>query len=303
MFLKTAKIKGKEYIRIVKSYRDKEGKVKHKTIASLGSVDNLINLFPFFDKLIEKYIGYKYTSIDNINKQESATIFNYGYIVLKKVWDRYKLGEFFERIFKDKSVKFDLVKTIFTLVVNRALRSELSKLGYFNKKDIFLMLNEELKQQDLYKSLDYLEEIKEELEDYLLNKSINLFNRDLTVAFFDVTTIYFESKREDEDKKVLNNKEEVNIKEFFNLLTFSNKPPKDYKLDYIRIDNLQTLITDIKIVKGLRKFGLSKDFKMNETQIVLSLLIDKDGIPITFEIYFKNFKSLDDIFSALILSK
>ena len=44
MFLKTAKVKGKEYIRIVKSYRDEEGKVKHKTIASLGSVDNLVNL-------------------------------------------------------------------------------------------------------------------------------------------------------------------------------------------------------------------------------------------------------------------
>jgi len=103
MFLKTAKVKGKEYIRIVKSYRDKEGKVKHKTIASLGSVDNLINLFPFFDKLIEKYIGYKYTSIENINKQESATILNYGYIVIKEMWNRYKLGEFFERIFKNKN--------------------------------------------------------------------------------------------------------------------------------------------------------------------------------------------------------
>ena len=67
MFLKTAKVKGKEYIRIVKSYRDKDNKTKHKTIASLGSVDNLINLYPFFDKLIEKYIGYQYTSIDNIN--------------------------------------------------------------------------------------------------------------------------------------------------------------------------------------------------------------------------------------------
>ena len=44
MFLKTAKVKGKEYIRIVKSYRNEEGKVKHKTIASLGSVDNLVNL-------------------------------------------------------------------------------------------------------------------------------------------------------------------------------------------------------------------------------------------------------------------
>ena len=39
------------------------------------------------------------------------------------------------------------------------------------------------------------------------------------------------------------------------------------------------------MLKGLRKFGLSKDFKMNDTQIVLSLLIDKNGIPITFDIY------------------
>ena len=48
MFLKSARVKGKEYIRIVESYRDEENKVKHKTIASLGSVDNLVNLFPFY---------------------------------------------------------------------------------------------------------------------------------------------------------------------------------------------------------------------------------------------------------------
>ena len=70
MFLKSARVKGKEYIRIVESYRDEENKVKHKTIANLGRVDKLITLYPFFDKLIEKYIGHKYTSIENINKKE-----------------------------------------------------------------------------------------------------------------------------------------------------------------------------------------------------------------------------------------
>ena len=83
MFLKSAKVKGKEYIRIVKSYRDKDNKVKHKNIASLGNVDNLINLFPFFDKLIEKYIGDKYTSINNINKEDNTNVVNYGYIIIK----------------------------------------------------------------------------------------------------------------------------------------------------------------------------------------------------------------------------
>lgn len=248
MFLKTAKVKGKEYIRIVQSYRDKvSNQVKHKTIASLGSVDKLINIYPFLDKLIEKYIGSDYTKIDNINNNES-TILNYGYVVIKDMWDRYKLSDFFKKIIEDKKYKFkfDFIKALFSLVINRALKSELSKLGYFNQKDYFLILNEELKQHNLYKSLDYLSDIKDELEDYLLNQSINLFNRDISVALFDVTTLYFESKKEDKD--ILNN--DGSIKQ-----------------------------------KGLKQFGLSKDYKINEVQIVLSLLIDKDGIPITFDIY------------------
>jgi len=183
MFLKTTKIKGKEYIRIVKSYRDKNNKVKHQTVASLGSVDNLKKLYPFFDKLIEKYIGDKYTKIDDINKNE-ADIFNYGYIIIKDMWDRYKLDDFFKRIIESKKykIKFDFIKTLFSLVINRSLKSNFSKNKYFNTKDYFLMLNEELKQHNLYKSLDYLSDIKEELETYLLNQSINLFNRDISIA-------------------------------------------------------------------------------------------------------------------------
>ena len=90
MFLKSARVKGKEYIRIVESYRDEENKVKHKTIANLGRVDKLITLYPFFDKLIEKYIGDKYTSIEKINKDNNAKVLNYGYIIIKDMWDKYK---------------------------------------------------------------------------------------------------------------------------------------------------------------------------------------------------------------------
>ena len=156
----------------------------------------------------------------------------------------------------------------------------MSKLAYFNNKDYFIGLNEELKLHHIYDSLEVLEEIKEELEDFLLKKSLNLLNRDLTVAFFDVTTIYFESKREDVD-------EIIEYKDILKSLKYTDKKPTNYRLDVIKIDNLQTmLIKEKKVtIKGLRKFGLSKDFKINETQIVLSLLIDKDGIPITFEIY------------------
>ena len=278
MYLKVVKSKGYEYLKFVESYR--EGKrVRQRVIANLGRLDILLENEALIEKLFDKLNKGNYFKIDDLNKDGEANIYNYGYIIIKKVWEDYKLNEFFEKVLKNKKIESkEIIKVIFSLVINRALKSELSKLGYFKDKEYFIGLNEDVKLHKLYSTLEILEEIKEELEDYLLKKSINLFNRDLQVAYFDVTTIYFESKKEDKD---------INIKkELFKSLKFTTNPPSNYKIEYIRVNNLQTLITkELQTIKGLRKFGLSKDFKMNEVQIVLSLLIDKDGIPLTFEIY------------------
>jgi transposase len=285
LYLKVVKSKGYEYLKFVESYR--EGKeVKQRVIVNLGRLDVLLKNSALIEKLFNKLNNGNYFKLDDLNKNDNAIVYNYGYIIIKKIWDSYKLNDFFKKILENKKIdkNYNFIKTIFSLVINRALKSELSKLGYFNEKDYFIALNEDLKLHNIYNSLEVLESIKEELEDYLLKQSINLFNRDLTVAFFDVTTLYFESKKEDSDTTILE-EDGTNIKELFNLLNFTDKKPNNYKLEYIKVDNLQTLISNAKLVKGLRKFGLSKDFKMNETQIVLSLLIDKDGIPITFEIY------------------
>jgi len=249
--LKVVKAKGYEYLKFVESYRvGKE--VRQRVIANLGRVDILLQNNALIEKLFEKLNNGNYFKLDDLNKDGEANVYNYGYIIIKKIWNSYRLDKFFKSILEKKEINksYDFIKTVFSLVINRALKSELSKLGYFNEKDYFIGLNEDLKLHNIYDSLEVLEEIKEELEDYLLKESVNLFNRDVSVAFFDVTTLYFESKKEDGD---------------------------------IEIEDEDNNVTEIQ--KGLRKFGLSKDFKMNETQIVLSLLIDKEGIPITFEIY------------------
>jgi len=182
-------------------------------------------------------------------------------------------------------------------VVHKALMSEASKLGYFNNREFFYELNDELKLHNMYRYLDILEKMKERLEDYLLKRSLNLFNRDLTVCFYDVTTIRFESKNEDEDTKELN--EDIKLDEFFAYLSFSSQKPKDYRLNSCLYDNLQVDITRFKVVNGLRRFGLSKDNKPNDTQIVLSLLLDNSGIPLGFDIYEGNKAELTTILDSL----
>ena len=95
MFLKVSKLKGKEYLRIVQSYRTKDNKVRHKTIVNLGRADRVFELFPAFEKLFQIYGNNAFVPIDKINTN-GASIKNYSYIIIKKIWDSYRLGKFFE---------------------------------------------------------------------------------------------------------------------------------------------------------------------------------------------------------------
>ena len=178
LFLKVTKAAGKEYLKIVESYWDKKDKkVKHRVIVNLGRVDKFIGNSALIKKLIEKLSDGNFVEINEINKNGEANNYNYGYIVLQTIWNRYKLGEFFKKVLEDRKIENkDIIKTIFSLIVNRALFSEYSKHKYFNKKDYFLFLNEEEKLHNLYSTLEFLEEIKEELELYLFNLNKNLFN-------------------------------------------------------------------------------------------------------------------------------
>ena len=47
--------------------------------------------------------------------------------------------------------------------------------------------------QHLYRALDILADKKEEIEEYLFKANVNLFNTEIDVVFYDVTTLYFES--------------------------------------------------------------------------------------------------------------
>ncbi|GAB6888993.1 hypothetical protein JCM13304A_24990 [Desulfothermus okinawensis JCM 13304] len=92
MFLKISRVKGFEYLRIVHSYRTKDNKVRHKTIVNLGRADKVAELFPAFEKLFELYGDNVFVPIDKINTH-GANIKNYSYVIIKKIWDKYRLSE------------------------------------------------------------------------------------------------------------------------------------------------------------------------------------------------------------------
>lgn len=238
MFLKISKSNNLKYAQIVESYRDGSN-TRHRVIANLGRVDKLLDsgFLNIANKLIQ--IIQEKNNIDN-NKKNQLDLFSmketgracYGYLPYLKIWNKFKINKILNDTVRNSKIQFDFTATVFSMVVNKLLKSS-SKLALFNNKDEYARLNDELKLQDLYKTLDILALNKENIEKKLFEQRTNLFNYKLDIVFYDVTTFYFESQKSDK----------------------------------------------------LKDFGFGKDGKINEVQVVMGLLIDKESMPVAYELF------------------
>jgi len=231
-YVRKIKKKSGTYLAEVKSFR-KDGKVKQKVVANLGRADvlaenGLENIIQALSAYVNKQPGN--SALKDISSMKELARVNYGYAAYKKLWSSFGLDE----LLSDFALKVecDFPNTVFSMVINRLLNPS-SKLFHFNTKEKYYDLNKFLKLQDLYKALDILSEKKEEIEQKMFDKNVNLFNMEIDIVFYDVTTYYFESQIGDE----------------------------------------------------LRKQGYSKDCKVNDVQVVMGLLVDKEGRPIGYELF------------------
>lgn len=196
MFIKITRSGKYEYVQIVKS-KKVNGVTRHEVLINLGRKDEIENN-PMYQRLAKKLLelsGLQDTK-KNIEDSSEATIRNWGYIVYKRLWDKFELTSCLEGIRKRNSrATFNLAQTTFLMVVQHLLEP-MSKLGTFNHQDRYAKLPE-LKLQHLYRSLDILSQSKEKIEDHVFALNYNLLNMNIDVVFYDVTTFAFESVNQD----------------------------------------------------------------------------------------------------------
>lgn len=102
------------------------------------------------------------------------------------------------------------------------------------------------KEGSIYQAIPPFLKLKTIVEEKIVTVAKKQFAFDFSIVFYDVTTLYFESFTEDED------------------------------------------IEDKKgnvVVKGLRKNGFSKDNKANQPQIVIGLIVTREGFPVSYEVF------------------
>ena len=224
MFLRKLKSKnGKTYLQVV----DKSSG-KYKVLKSFGGTDSeekLNQLVRRAKNWIDLQLGTK--EIDFSNSDELIEKFVGSISQMKRVGFDHLLGRIFDEIGFDR-IDDELFKQ---LVICRIAypKSKLKTTQYlYRYKQI------DWSEDQVYRYLDKLYTSQKELVQQIsYQHTLEILNHEISVVFYDVTTLYFEIDQEDD----------------------------------------------------LRKTGFSKEGKHQNPQIVLGLLVSRNGYPLAYEIF------------------
>lgn len=190
-FLRIDKKDGEQYIRIIASKR-KGGKVVKQTVYSLGKASDYTpeQLKRFGTKFYELGGGDPRELLEGITEEIGR--YNYGYYQLfRKIFSHYGLDSLLHRIAKKHQLGIDLVNAVILMLVERLHDPCSKRQNFFNQQE-YLGISP-VKLHHLYRSLDYLSTYNQQIQENIYQSGRDLFNQDLDVVFYDVTTLYFES--------------------------------------------------------------------------------------------------------------
>jgi transposase len=221
------------YLQLVESYRDKD-KTRHRILCTLGREQELLakgsieNLTEKFAALSKQYL---LVSKSEESLKEALT---YGpMLVVNHLWKQLQMQSLLEGIQQQYKIEFSLEQAVKLMISNRLI-DPLSKSATFTWRErVYGEAWDQLELQHLFRSLDIIADHQDMLEKSFFEKTRSLFKSPVSIVFYDLTTIYFESQQAD----------------------------------------------------ALRKYGYSKDNKTDCVQIVIGLVINQDGLPISYHLF------------------
>ena len=236
--------RGTEYLQIVRSYRD-SGKVKQQILFTLGRLD-LLQATGQIDDLVKSLARFavKQQLIDLSKDVSVSQVYHLGAAhVVSKMLERLGLKRMLERLAAEHPrMKLPWVAIVTGMIVSRFIKpcsKRRLNLEQWDKIYPGILETDAPPLKSFYRAMDVLWKHRDDVEATMFDRSgqRDLFNQELDVVFYDLTTLHFES---------------------------TNADPEDGEL---------------------RRFGYSKNHRKDLTQVILGLLVDRDGVPVGYQLF------------------
>jgi hypothetical protein len=174
-----------------------------------------------------------------------------GTWVLDALWSRLGIGKEMRRLLKGRRRDETAERVLFALVANRALApsSKLAASRWVNE-DVLIADLPATSDDACYRAMDWLTEIKDDLERKVFDNLADLLNLEVDLLFFDTTSTYFETEQEDEPV----------IRDDHGMPRAGGAGERE--------------------PGGFRTWGKSKDHRDDLPQVVIGMAVTRDGIPV-----------------------
>jgi hypothetical protein len=315
MTLKQGKSNGKPYLSIVQGYRDpKSGKVRTRTIQSLGYVDKLKEKYPdpiaYFTRVVEEMKqkaaegkAEAQLRVDLTERLKESVSYNknVGYAALSIIYRELKLDVFLHNYQARKlECTFDINAVMRLLVYGRILWPESKKKTYENKDLLFDKCDFSL--NDVYRSLTYMKDLSCALVLHLHRQVSQQYGRALEPVYYDVTNYYFEIDEPDVlRRKGVSKEHRPDPIIQMGLLMDSAGIPITYKLFPGNTNDCETLIPVLREVKqdfGVGRLVVVADKGMNSSRNIVFNTLANDGY-----IYSQTIRGANKELKAFVLSE
>lgn len=198
MFVKVTSSGPRRYVQLVESYRDDAGRVKKRTVATLGRLDQLCGeLDSVIDGLLkvagrEPVIAQGVTAsavaAPSLSFEAARALGNVW--TLTELWKELGFSDL-RRVFRRTRHTIDVEALIRIMVLNRLCDPD-SKLGVLRWLQTVALPDapvKELTHQQLLRSMDALMDNQDAVDGVVASLLRPLVDQDLSVAFYDMTTI------------------------------------------------------------------------------------------------------------------
>jgi len=225
-----------EYLQIVESYR-KEGRVRQRIIGTIGRLDRLLAKGTL-DSLIRSLSKFS-RNLEVIEaKREGAIKAEWdrewgSWLIMRRLWKEVGLDKIIHSHLVGRKYAFDIEGAVFSTVLHRLIRpgSDVSCIRWL--RDVYSEGVGELSLHHFYRTMAFLDENKDSIEESLFQRGRDLFDYKVDLVFFDTTSIYFEGEGPE----------------------------------------------------GFASFGHSKDHRSDRRQIVVGVVMSRNGFPITCDFW------------------
>ena len=189
MYTKITRSGGRQYLQLVEGYRNDEGKVRHRVVANLGRLEDLnpAKLDPLINGL-NRAIGRSDNTAFPVEIESSKAFGNV--FALHELWKDLGFDRALARAMRSGRRKIEADALVRAMVFNR-LCDPSSKLGCLRWLDTVAMpgMPAKVEHHHLLRAMDALMDNVDRVEPELARQIRPLVDRDLTVVFYDLTTV------------------------------------------------------------------------------------------------------------------